>query len=261
MNDMFDLAGRVAVVTGGAGVLGTQFAHALAERGAGVVIADIEQNRCDECATDVAAAHNTDAVGVETDVSRPADVARLVEHTTSQFNRIDILINNAAVQPPGFVAPFEEYSLDLWNRVMAVNLTGMFLVAQAVGRTMLEQGRGSIINISSVYGVVAPDHRVYDGSEFNTPAVYSVSKAGVLGLTRYLAAYWAEKGVRVNAVTPGGVFRNHKDPFLSLYTARVPMGRMARQDELAGAVVYLASDASSYVTGQNIVVDGGLTVW
>ena len=261
MDDLFDLADRVAVVTGGAGVLGREFARALAERGARVVLADLVQSRCDECAAEVSDAHKTTCLGVATDVSSPAAAASMVDRTMSEFGRIDVLINNAATQPSGFFAPFEEYSLETWNQVLEVNLTGMFLMAQTVGKVMVEQARGSIINISSIYGVVGPDQRIYNDTEFNTPAAYAVSKSGVIGLPKYLATHGAEKGVRVNAVTPGGVFRGHEDPFLSAYTSRVPMGRLARQNELSGAIVYLASDASSYVTGHNLVVDGGLTAW
>lgn len=237
------------------------YADALADNGAHVVLADVDQDRCEKCAKEVFTAHGRKTLGVKTDVSNPNEVAHLVEQVNSVFQRIDILINNAAAQPAGFSTPLEDYSLDVWNRVLAVNLTGQFLMAQAVGPTMVKRQKGSIINISSTYGVVGPNQQIYKGSTFNTPAVYSASKAGVLGLTRYLATYWAEKGIRVNSITPGGVFRGHQDPFLANYCARVPMARMADQDELRGAVIYLASDASSYVTGHNLLVDGGWTAW
>ena len=237
------------------------YANALAENGAHVVLADVDQSRCESCASEISAAHGRKALGVKTDVSLPGDVTHLVEQVISNFGQIDILINNAAAQPPGMWTTFEDYPLDLWNRVMAVNLTGQFLMAQAVGREMLKRKKGSIINISSTYGVVGPDFRIYEGTNFNCPVVYSASKAGVLGLTRYLATYWGMKGIRVNSITPGGVFRGHKDPFLAQYSARVPLGRMADEMELRGAVIYLASDGSSYVTGHNLVVDGGWTTW
>lgn len=261
MTDIFDLSGRVAIITGGAGVLGTEHARALAERGARIVLADVNQERVDAAAAMIHAEYGVETLGIELDVSVPEQVSRAVAQTLERFGRTDILVNNAAAQPPGFTAPFEEYSLEVWNRVMAVNVTGMMLMAQAVGPQMVRQGKGSIINIASIYGVAAPDQRIYDGLSFCTPAIYAVSKAGVLGLTRYLSTYWADKGVRANAITPGGVFRGHEDPFLSRYSARVRMGRMANQDEFRGAVVYLASDASSYVNGHNIMVDGGLTAW
>lgn len=261
MPDRFDLAGQVAIITGGAGVLGLVFAHALAEHGAHIILADLGADRCHAAADRIAGDHGVSALGIVADVSQPEDVARLAGRAEAEFGRIDILVNNAAAQPPGFTSAFEDYPLQVWNEVMAVNVTGMFLCAQAVGKVMLTQKRGSIINISSIYGVVAPDQRIYQGAGFSTPAVYSVSKAGVLGLTRYLAAYWADQGIRVNAITPGGVFREQPEDFLSLYSARAPLGRMAREEELAGAVVYLASGAASYVTGHNLVVDGGWTVW
>jgi NAD(P)-dependent dehydrogenase (short-subunit alcohol dehydrogenase family) len=261
MGTLFDLSGRVSIITGGTGVLGLEYAHALAEHGSHVVLVDLDQDRCDKCAAEIATAYGGQALGVRADVSNPNDVAALVGRVLPVLGQIDVLVNNAAAQPPGCMTPFEEYPLEVWNQVLAVNLTGQFLMAQAVGRVMLTGGRGSVINISSTYGVVGPDHRIYEGSNFNSPAVYAASKAGVLGLTRYLATYWGGRGIRVNAITPGGVFRGHEEPFLSRYSARVPMGRMANQQELRGAVVYLASDASSYVTGHNLVVDGGWTVW
>jgi len=262
MKDLFDLTDRVAVITGGAGVLGMEFAHALAGYGARVVVSDIDQAKCDACAEDVSASHGTEAVGVAADVSKPEEVTGSVEQTVARFGRIDILVNSAAAtRMDKIYTSFEEYPVDVWKQVLEVNITGMFLITQAVGRVMLDQRCGSIINISSIYGVVAPVPSIYEGADFNTPAVYSVSKAGVIGLTRYLAAYWGDKGVRVNSITPGGVFNDHEDPFLAAYNARVPMGRMACPAEPAGAVVFLASDASSYVTGHNLVVDGGWTAW
>ncbi|MFM8852632.1 MAG: SDR family oxidoreductase, partial [Acidimicrobiaceae bacterium] len=183
--------------------------------------------------------------------------------------RIDILLNNAASKGSDFdqfFAPFETYSLQTWREVMAVNIDGLFLVAQSVGNQMKAQGGGSIVQISSIYGVVAPDQRIYEGSEYNgrainTPAVYSVSKAAVLGLTSYLSTYWADSKIRVNTLTPGGIASGQNAEFNKKYSNRVPLGRMGEATELTGALIYLASDASSYVTGQNIIVDGGLSTW
>jgi NAD(P)-dependent dehydrogenase (short-subunit alcohol dehydrogenase family) len=166
-----------------------------------------------------------------------------------------------------FFAPFENYSLDEWRKIMAVNIDGMFLVAQAVGRKMIQQGTGgSIVQTSSIYGVMAPDQRIYEGSfyldhQINTPAVYSASKAAVIGLSKYLATYWATQGIRVNTLTPGGTESGQNEEFKSRYAARIPMGRMAAPSEIVGALLFLLSDASSYVTGQNILVDGGLSAW
>lgn len=254
------LDGRVAIVTGGAGLLGPEFGSALAEQGADVVLIDVSQEK-------VAAAAKTlprfggKVLGLRADITDPASVAEMVRQVLAECGRIDILVNGAAGRTPGFFAPFEDYALSDWNDVVSVNLTGTFLCCQAVGRHMKENGGGSIINTSSIYGVVAPDQRVYEGSSINTPAVYSASKAGVIGLTRYLSTYWAKDNIRVNTITPGGVF-NHQDPgFVSQYERRTPMGRMARPHELRGAIVFLASDMGSYVTGHNLIVDGGWTTW
>ena len=254
------LDGRVAIVTGGAGLLGPEFGSALAEQGADVVLIDVSQEK-------VAAAAKTlprfggKVLGLRADITDPASVAEMVRQVLAECGRIDILVNGAAGRTPGFFAPFEDYALSDWNDVVSVNLTGTFLCCQAVGRHMKQNGGGSIINTSSIYGIVAPDQRVYEGSSINTPAVYSASKAGVIGLTRYLSTYWAKDNIRVNTITPGGVF-NHQDPgFVSQYERRTPMGRMARPHELRGAIVFLASDMGSYVTGHNLIVDGGWTTW
>ena len=165
-----------------------------------------------------------------------------------------------------FLAPVERYDLETWHEIMAVNLDGMFSVAQVFGGGMAERGAGSIVQTASIYGLLAPDQRIYEGSnylgrEINTPAAYTASKAGVIGLTKHLATYWGAKGVRVNALVPGGVDSGQNDTFKQRYGARIPLGRMARADEMVGAVLYLASDASSYVTGQILAVDGGLSAW
>ena len=249
------------MITGGSGVLGTVFARALADQGAQIVIADIDEGRSIACAAEIAKSSGRRCLGISLDVSDQVVVEGAIRLVEDTFGRIDILINNAAAQPPGMFARLEDYSVDVWNKVMAVNLTGQFLMARSVAPIMLRQKRGSIINISSIYGVVGPNQHIYEGSKFNTPPSYSASKAGVLGLTRYLATYWADRGIRVNSITPGGVFREHKDPFLANYCAHVPMGRMAEQNELCGAVIYLACNASSYVTGHNLIVDGGWTAW
>jgi NAD(P)-dependent dehydrogenase (short-subunit alcohol dehydrogenase family) len=259
--ELFDLSGRVAIVTGGAGLLGREHAMALADCGATVVLADVDRDACQARAKELERRSKALFVSSHADVSNPDSVREAVGEVHDRFGRIDVLVNNAAAKSKNFFAPFEEFPFEDWNRVMAVNVGGMFLFAQAVGKVMLRQGSGSVINVASIYGLVGPDQRIYEGTSINTPAVYSASKAAVLGLTRYLAAYWADKGIRVNAITPGGVFDGHQDPFLTNYSRRVPMGRMANPGELRGAIAYLASDASSYVTGHNLVLDGGWTVW
>lgn len=266
MADRFDLTGRAAIVTGGGGILGQGFCRVLAEHGARVAVCDVDE----AAAQKTAATLPGGALAVGCDVSSPASVAAAVAKVVAAFGGVDILHNNAATKTgdlAGFFAPFEDYQLATWREVMGVNIDGMFLMAQAVGKQMVAQGRGgSIIQTASIYGVVAPDQRIYEGSHYlgrpiNTPAVYSASKAAVIGLTQYLAAYWGGHGIRVNTLTPGGVESGQNEVFSRKYAARVPLGRMARADEMQSALLFLASSASSYVTGQNLIVDGGLTCW
>jgi NAD(P)-dependent dehydrogenase (short-subunit alcohol dehydrogenase family) len=270
--DPFDLQGRVVIVTGGAGMLGAQYVRALADAGAHAVVADVDGERAEKVASSVTGAR---ALPLTADVSRSDSVREMVRGTLEEFGRVDGLVNNAALDPkvdpgspPEHGDRFEDYPLDLWNRQLAVDLTGAFLCAQAVAPPMLAERRGSIVNVSSIYGVVGPDQRLYreEGSEggdqaFFKPVSYSVTKAALLGLTRYLAAYWAGTGIRVNALTPGGVRAGQDDGFVRRYSARTPLGRMARPDEYSAAVRFLLSDASSYMTGGNLVVDGGWTAW
>lgn len=266
----FDLTGRVAVVTGGVGILGQHFCAGLVESGARVAVADVRGDEATELAAQLSERYQGQAIGVACDVSSPDSVSAMVERVVAEFGEINILHNNAAAKSDdleAFFAPFEEYSLHQWRTIMSVNLDGMFLVAQAVGKQMVAQGKGgSIIQTASIYGVMGPDNRIYEGSfylgrQINTPAVYSASKAAVVGLTKYLATYWASKGIRVNTLTPGGTESGQNEEFKRRYAARIPLNRMAQAHEMVGALLYLASDASSYVTGQNIMVDGGLNAW
>ncbi len=268
--ELFDLRGKVAVVTGGVGILGQYFCAGLAESGANVVVVDLQGETAQKSAQSLAERYKIKAIGLGCDVSEPKSVQAMVAEVVAEFGEINILHNNAAGKSDdldAFFAPFEEYRFDQWRQIMAVNLDGMFLVAQAVGKQMVAQGRGgSIIQTASIYGVMAPDHRIYEGSfylgrQINTPAVYTASKAAVIGLTKHLATYWADKGIRVNTLTPGGTESGQNEEFKRRYSARIPLGRMANAHEMVGALLYLASDASSYVTGQNIIVDGGLSAW
>ncbi len=273
MKDLFRLDSRVAIITGGAGLLGREYCRALAEYGARVVVADVRGFAAQDLAAQIVDHGLPKAIGVEVDVSDKASVQRMVNRTLEEFGRVDILVNNAALDPKFDVQhahermnAFEDYPLELWDQGIAVNLTGMFLCAQAVARPMLEQGKGVIVNICSTYGLVGPDQRLYEQDDPNVPrmykpVVYSVTKSAVLGLTRYLATYWAGKNIRVNALTPGGVFSNHDEEFVRRYSYRTPLGRMADKSEYCGALLFLVSDASSYMTGANLVVDGGWTTW
>jgi NAD(P)-dependent dehydrogenase (short-subunit alcohol dehydrogenase family) len=268
--DMFRLDGRVAIVTGGAGLLGTQFCRALAEAGATVVVADVNHVRAEETAAALRVQGGV-ATAVSLDVTQPESVREAINAIHAQHGRLDVLVNSAALDPKFDAAnrdrsagAFEDYPLELWNQALAVNLTGMFLCAQAASSVMRTQGSGVIINICSTYGLVGPDQRIYERpgepARFK-PVPYSVTKAGVLGMTKYLATYFAGAGIRVNALTPGGVFNDHDETFVAHYSTRTVIGRMAHPDEMNGALLFLASDASSYMTGANLVVDGGWTAW
>ncbi len=262
MRHNFDLTGRVALITGGAGILGREMTRSLADCGAQVVVVDRDRERIDATLADVTGKVD----GAVCDIADRAALEQLCDKIERDFGPVDILLNNAATKSENFFEPFESYSEEDWDYVMNVNVNGARNGCQVFGRRMAERGRGSIINTLSIYGIMAPDQRIYEGSFYegrsiNTPAIYSVSKAALWGLTRYLASYWADRGVRVNAVTPGGAYSGQNDIFVQNYSARIPMGRMAQPAELGGAVVYLASDASSYVTGHNLVVDGGLNIW
>jgi NAD(P)-dependent dehydrogenase (short-subunit alcohol dehydrogenase family) len=273
----FDLTDRVAIVTGGPGLLGKEFCRTLAEAGASVVVADINATGVNALATTLIQS-GYHCLGIATDITQPESVQNLVDETLTAFGRLDILVNSAALDPkfdPQALAEiakqgtitgaFEDYPLDSWKAALDVNLTGMFLCCQAAVKPMLAQGRkGSIINICSTYGLVGPDQRIYQRQGKQTsfkPVYYSVTKAGVLGLTHYLSTYYAGTEIRVNALTPGGVFNHHDETFLKAYTARTVMGRMANKDEMNGALLFLASDASSYMTGSNLIIDGGWMAW
>lgn len=267
---LFDLNGKVAVVTGGAGILGQHFCAGLAESGAQVAVVDLHAEKAVDLARVLTNKYGAKVCGYGCDVSDILSVGKMVREIVAEFGQINILHNNAAGKSDdldAFFAPFEEYSLDQWRKIMSVNVDGMFLVAQAIGKQMVAQGNGgSIIQTASIYGVMAPDHRIYEGSfylgcQINTPAVYTASKAAVIGFTKHLATYWAEKCIRVNTLTPGGTESGQNDEFKRRYAARIPMGRMGNAPEMVGALLYLASDASSYVTGQNFIVDGGLDCW
>lgn len=266
---LFDLSGKTALVTGASGILGQHFCAGLAEAGAAVALFDIGPEAVLAQADELSSRYGVKAKGFLCDVSDPVSVRDAVAQVISEFGRIDVLHNNAAGKSDdldAFLAPFEDYDYEQWRKIMAVNLDGMFLMAQAVGKHMVAQGGGSIIQTSSIYGLLGPDQRIYEGSQYlgrqiNSPGVYATSKAGIIGLTLYLATYWADKGVRVNAIAPGGVESGQNNEFMRRYSARIPLGRMAKADEMVGALLYLASDASSYVTGQTLAVDGGLTAW
>jgi NAD(P)-dependent dehydrogenase (short-subunit alcohol dehydrogenase family) len=270
--DLFDLSGRVAVITGGAGFLGLRHAEALAAGGSSVVLADIRT--ADEAV--VARIKDTYGVAVHpvrADITRPPGVQDLLGQVLSQFGRVDILVNNAANNPKmetgGAVewSRLEQFPLKQWEADLAVGLTGAFLCSQVIGSEMARRRSGVILNIASDLAVIAPDQRLYrqDGlppeRQPVKPVTYSVVKTALIGLTRYLATYWADAGVRVNAISPGGVYNGQPAEFVERLSEKIPLGRMAHADEYQGAVLFLCSDASSYMTGANLVIDGGRSCW
>jgi NAD(P)-dependent dehydrogenase (short-subunit alcohol dehydrogenase family) len=269
--ERFSLRDRVAVVSGAVGLLGREHCLALGEAGASVVVTDMDPAACDVFARELEQ-RDIRAFGVAADITDRPSLERLRDATLARFGSIDVLVNNAAIddkvdtRADVDASRFENTSLERWRRVLDVNVTGTFLSCQVIGGEMARRGRGAIVNIASTYGVVAPDQSLYRGADgaqrFFKSAAYPTSKGAVLALSRFLAAYWAHCGVRVNSLSPGGVEVPGQDPqFVENYRRRTPLGRMARKDDYRGALVYLASDASSYLTGGNLVVDGGWTVW
>lgn len=271
MTDSFSLEGRVAVVTGALGLLGREHCRALSRHGAHVVATDLDASGCEAFSRELPGGGEHHA-GLSADITRPEDVSALSKAVLSRFGRIDVLVNNAAVDDKfssaasaAELSKFENYPLELFKRSLDANVVGTFLCSQVLGSEMARAGRGSIINIASTYGLVAPDQSIYrkpDGSQsFWKSAAYPTTKGAVLSFTRFLSTYWASRGVRVNALSPGGVENAQDRHFVDAYSARTPLGRMAKPTDYAGAIVFLASDASAYMTGANLVVDGGWTVW
>jgi NAD(P)-dependent dehydrogenase (short-subunit alcohol dehydrogenase family) len=269
--DIFNVEDQIIVVTGGMGQLGQQFTQALSSRGAKVAIFDIVKTANTEKKGNGIQLIDQNTSFHEVDITDRASIESGLQEVISQWGFPYGLINNAAIDvPPGGPiedsGPFESFPEHSWEKVMQVNIKGTFQCCQVIGGGMAEQGRGSIINISSIYGLVSPDQRLYEyrrreGQAFFKPAAYSVSKSAILNLTRYLATYWSAQGVRVNTLTFGGVFNNQHHEFLEQYCERVPLGRMAHEDEYNGAIIFLLSEASSYMTGSNMVIDGGWTAW
>jgi NAD(P)-dependent dehydrogenase (short-subunit alcohol dehydrogenase family) len=272
-SELFNLAGRVALVTGGAGLLGIQHAEVIAAAGGSPVLADIDGGRATAAAARIAETFGVPAWGVATDITAADDVVDLLRRVMDRFGRIDILINNAANNPTmdrkGNENPsrLENFSVAQWEQDIAVGLTGAFLCSQTFGTEMARAGSGVIVNVASDLALIGPDQRIYreagvsDDEQPVKPVTYSVVKSALIGLTRYLATYWANAGVRVNAISPGGVRNGQPEEFVTRLESLIPLGRMAKTDEYQGAILFLCSDASSYMTGANLVVDGGRTAW
>ena len=269
----FDLTGRVTVITGGAGLLGGEHAHAVAEAGGTPVLWDIDERAAEARAAEIAATWAVPCLARRVDITDAASVGAGLDAVLAGTGRVDVLINNAANDPkvadtgdvPG--SRLEVFERDLWDADIAVGLTGAFLCAQAIGTHMAGAGGGVIVNIASDLALIAPDQRIYrkdgvpDQRQPVKPVTYSVVKHGLIGLTKYLATYWCDKGVRVNALAPGGIRIDQSEAFVARLAALIPMGRMARRDEYRGVIQFLCSDASSYMTGACVSMDGGRTVW
>jgi NAD(P)-dependent dehydrogenase (short-subunit alcohol dehydrogenase family) len=265
-DDLFNVSGHTVVITGVSGQLGHAYAAEFLHRGAHVAGLDID---CSLLAEALINAYPDAFIFVTADVTDKLSLQHGLDIIVEKFSTPTVLINNAAIDsppsaPPEETGPFECYPEESWNKVLDVNLKGVYLCCQVFGAAMAVAGNGSVINIASIYGVVSPDQSIYNyrrsrGEDFYKPVAYSASKSGVLNLTRYLAVYWASKGVRVNSLTIAGVFNNQEQGFLDAYCGRIPIGRMAHTDEYNGAVLFLASAASRYMTGSNLVVDGGWT--
>ena len=265
LRDLGDLSGRVALITGGTGHVGSVIADALAEAGAAIAVLDLDPDSCASTTRSLRERYGVSVLPLAIDLENEAAVRQAPLTVTGQLGQLDILIHCAALvgtssDLPGWTTPLEQQHSATWRRALEVNLTSVFVLTQAAAPLLAVSGRGSVITVGSLYAMVGPDMRLYDGTSMGNPAAYAASKGGVLELTRWFATVLAPE-IRVNCVSPGGVWRNQPEAFQRRFMDRTPLRRMATEEDLKGAFAYLASDLSSYVTGQNLVVDGGWTSW
>ncbi|MFH2104101.1 MAG: SDR family oxidoreductase [Chloroflexota bacterium] len=262
MDPIFDIAGRAVVLTGACGLIGRKIATEFHARGANLVLADLEATDPLGFAALLNGKDGNQVHGLACDVGRSEEVAALLDFSLEKCGRVDVLINSHQYKPKGFLsAQAEDFPEELWDAVIGANLKGTFLTCRDFGKAMLAQGKGSIINFASTYGIVSSNPALYEANSMGNPVAYSASKGGVIMLTKYLGSYWARRGVRVNCLTPHGVWNNHEDGFVERFSRMSPMGRLMQADEVVGATLFLATDASSYVTGSNLLVEGGWTAW
>ena len=262
INKIFNLTNKVIILTGASGLLGTEYAHGLSQAGANVVLADLNFEKCKKLSSNINEKYGVDSFPIKLDVTKTNSINTMIKKVIKKFSKIDILINNAIFSEVGNTkTTFENYDLNIWKKGLNVNLTGPFLCCQEVGKIMKKQKNGNIINISSIYGLVSPDQRIYGNTKIIKSAMYAVTKSAVLNFSRYLASYWREDGIRVNTLSLGGVEENQNSIFKKNYSNKTMIGRMAKKDEYVGGLIFLSSNASSYMTGSNLVIDGGWTAW
>jgi len=273
--NFFNLKNKIIVITGGSGFLGSEFSSTLSDVGAIPIILD--KNKASlELLKKKFIKNKQRGLFFLVDLNNETKVNVVINSIIKKYKKIDCLINAAGFTgedmlktDSNFFEKFENYDFRLWQKSLNGNLSSTFILTKSVAKHMLKRKKGSIINIASDVGIISPDHRIYEadkkinykGVNFNTPLSYSVAKSGIISMTRYLATYWAKKGIRVNCVSPTGVYKKHNKKFVEQLSEKIPMGRMAKPEELTGAIIYLCSDASSFVTGHNLVVDGGRTIW
>lgn len=264
IKDLMNLNERVALITGGAGHIGSCIGEALAEMGANIAILDMDKKKCDAVTQKIKNKYSVNTLSLPVDLTDEKAIRTVPEKAIDKFGRLDILVNCAALvgtsELKGWAVPFKDQHPDTWRLALDINLTAPFILIQACTDALKTSGHGSIINLSSIYGVVGPNMGLYEDTKLGNPAAYAASKGGLNQFTKWLAINLAPE-IRVNTISPGGIFRDHKDPFLKKFNKQTPLGRMATEEDLKGAAVYLASDLSAYVTGQNLIVDGGWTVW
>jgi NAD(P)-dependent dehydrogenase (short-subunit alcohol dehydrogenase family) len=264
LKELMNLDGRVALITGGAGHIGSSMGEALAELGAKTIVLDSTEAACNSISDRIRHLYNVESFPLVVNLLDEKEIQSIPDTILNRFGKLDILINCAAIvntsKVKGWIAPFQEQSPELWRLALEINLTAPFILTQILAEALAASGHGTIINIASIYGMAGPDMRLYKDTSLGNAAAYGASKGGLLQLTRWLATVMAPK-VRVNAITPGGVWRDQPEVFVDRYVERTPLKRMGIEEDFKGAIAYLASDLSAYVTGQNLVVDGGWTIW
>ena len=264
---IFDIKGKTIVLTGSAGRVGSRFAHTLSNAGANVILVDKETKKNTKLESEINKKYKTKAIAQNININDSQEVEKLVEFVLKKYKKIDVLINNAHIVPrnhPKRDAPFEKFPVELWDKTISDNLRGIFLCSQKMGEVMVKRKKGVIVNISSIYGIIGPDQRIYGKSRLNSPAYYSATKGAMVNLTKYLASYWGPNNIRVNTLTLGGIYDKNLHSgkeFVKNYSNKTMLNRMSNKEDYDGAILFLTSDASSYMTGSNLIIDGGWTSW